>query len=200
VSVARKLIPAGTGLRFRAGTVTVGSTIKLGHKFAVAPIPDGEAIRKYGQVIGFANGAIPPGGHVHVHNVKLGSFERDYAYASATPPPPEPPTEYRTFRGYDRGPGRKPHQRYGTRNYVAIISTVNCSAGTSKYVAERVRALAGSNSPIKLIPYDEAYESGFEDMPRRLPDLTKIRGMIGYHPRFSLDDILVHVIEYFRSQ
>jgi UDP-glucose 4-epimerase len=63
-----------------------------------------------------------------------------------------------------------------------------------------VRALAGSSSTIRLIPYDEAYESGFEDMPRRLPDLSKIRTMIGYEPRFSLDDILVHVIEYFRAQ
>jgi altronate hydrolase len=141
VAVARKLIPAGTDLRFGPGTVTTGSAIKLGHKFAVGPIADGEAIRKYGQVIGFANGPIPPGGHVHVHNVKLGSFERDYAYATQTPPPPAPPKEYRTFQGYDRGPGRKAHQRYGTRNYVAVISTVNCSAGTSKYVAERVRAL-----------------------------------------------------------
>jgi UDP-glucose 4-epimerase len=67
-------------------------------------------------------------------------------------------------------------------------------------LAERVRALANSTSPIRLVPYDEAYESGFEDMPRRLPDLGKIRQMIGYRPRFSLDDILVHVIEYFRSQ
>jgi arabinonate dehydratase len=141
VAVARKLIPAGTGLRFGPGTVTAGSAIKLGHKFAMTPIADGDAIRKYGQVIGFANGPIPPGGHVHVHNVKLGTFERDYAFATQTPPPPAPPKEYRTFQGYDRGPGRKPHQRYGTRNYVAVISTVNCSAGTSKYVAERVRAL-----------------------------------------------------------
>jgi nucleoside-diphosphate-sugar epimerase len=81
-----------------------------------------------------------------------------------------------------------------------VINIGNTEEVTMTALAERVRALAGSNSPIKLIPYDEAYESGFEDMPRRLPDLTKIRAMIGYHPRFSLDDILVHVIEYFRSQ
>jgi UDP-glucose 4-epimerase len=81
-----------------------------------------------------------------------------------------------------------------------VINIGNTEEVTITALAERVRALAGSNSPIKLIPYDEAYESGFEDMPRRLPDLTKIQAMIGYHPRFSLDDILVHVIEYFRSQ
>jgi UDP-glucose 4-epimerase len=67
-------------------------------------------------------------------------------------------------------------------------------------LAERVRELSGSNSPIKLVPYDEAYESGFEDMPRRVPDLTKVNALIGYKPRFSLDDILTQVIEYFRRK
>jgi len=81
-----------------------------------------------------------------------------------------------------------------------VINIGNTEEVTIKALAERVRALADSNSPIRLIPYDEAYESGFEDMPRRLPDLSKIQQMIGYRPRFSLDDILVHVIEYFRAQ
>jgi UDP-glucose 4-epimerase len=81
-----------------------------------------------------------------------------------------------------------------------VINIGNTEEVTMMALAERVRALANSNSPIRLVPYDEAYESGFEDMPRRLPDLGKIRQMIGYRPRFSLDDILVHVIEYFRSQ
>jgi UDP-glucose 4-epimerase len=81
-----------------------------------------------------------------------------------------------------------------------VINIGNTEEVTMTALAERVRTLTGSNSPIKLVPYDEAYESGFEDMPRRLPDLTKIEAMIGYRPRFSLDDILAHVIEYFRSQ
>jgi UDP-glucose 4-epimerase len=81
-----------------------------------------------------------------------------------------------------------------------VINIGNTEEVTMTALAERVRALTGSKSPIKLIPYDQAYESGFEDMPRRLPDLSKIRAMIGYRPRFSLDDILAHVIEYFRSQ
>jgi UDP-glucose 4-epimerase len=67
-------------------------------------------------------------------------------------------------------------------------------------LAERVRTRSGSASPIKLVPYDLAYESGFEDMPRRVPDLSKISSMIGYKPRFTLDDILDDVIEYFRAQ
>jgi UDP-glucose 4-epimerase len=71
---------------------------------------------------------------------------------------------------------------------------------TISALAERVRTLTGSSSPIKLVPYDEAYESGFEDMPRRLPDLSKISSMIGYKAQHSLDDILGDVIEYFRAQ
>jgi UDP-glucose 4-epimerase len=67
-------------------------------------------------------------------------------------------------------------------------------------LAERVRELSGSKSPIKLVPYEEAYESGFEDMPRRVPDLSKVTALIGYKPRFSLDDILTQVIEYFRGK
>jgi UDP-glucose 4-epimerase len=66
-------------------------------------------------------------------------------------------------------------------------------------LAGRVKALTGSSSPIVNIPYDQAYESGFEDMPRRVPDLTKIRDLIGYEPRVSLDRILQLVIDYQRT-
>ncbi len=67
-------------------------------------------------------------------------------------------------------------------------------------LAERVRALTASGSPIVTIPYDQAYESGFEDMPRRVPDLSKIHGLIGYEPRTDLDAILADVIDDFRRQ
>ena len=67
-------------------------------------------------------------------------------------------------------------------------------------LAERVRALTGSRSTIVTIPYDQAYESGFEDMPRRVPDLSKIGALIGYAPRTDLDAILADVIDDFRRQ
>jgi len=66
-------------------------------------------------------------------------------------------------------------------------------------LAERVRQLAGSRSPIRLVPYDEAYEAGFEDMPRRVPDISKIRALIGYEPRLGLDDIIRTVIDSQRA-
>ena len=67
-------------------------------------------------------------------------------------------------------------------------------------LAERVRDLSGSKSAIKFIPYDQAYESGFEDMPRRVPALAKVEGLIGYSPQHGLDDILIQVIDYFRKK
>jgi UDP-glucose 4-epimerase len=60
--------------------------------------------------------------------------------------------------------------------------------------------LTGSSSPIVTIPYDQAYESGFEDMPRRVPDLTKINALVNYRPTVELDEILTRVIAYFREQ
>jgi UDP-glucose 4-epimerase len=66
-------------------------------------------------------------------------------------------------------------------------------------LAQRVKARAGSNSEIVLVPYDKAYEEGFEDMHRRVPDLSKLRALTGYEPRVHLDEILDRVIAYFTS-
>jgi UDP-glucose 4-epimerase len=81
-----------------------------------------------------------------------------------------------------------------------VINIGNTQEVTISQLAERVRVLTGSTSSIKLVPYDEAYESGFEDMPRRVPDLSKAEHMIGYQPRHTLDDILTQVIDYFRRK
>jgi UDP-glucose 4-epimerase len=66
-------------------------------------------------------------------------------------------------------------------------------------LAELVKALAGSSSKIEFIPYDKAYEAGFEDMPRRVPDLTKVQELVGYEPKLQLSDIITRVIEHFRA-
>ncbi len=67
-------------------------------------------------------------------------------------------------------------------------------------LAEKVRALTGSRSSIAVIPYDQAYEAGFEDMPRRVPDLSKIRALIGYAPKSNLDEILAAVVDHLQGQ
>src|SRR5262249_37461115 len=130
---ARHLQP-GKDLRHNGAPITLQNRVGLGHKLALVPIAKGEAIYKYGQIIGFASQDIPAGAHVHVHNVSASAFERDYAFCRDCPPPPAA-AEPRSFMGYDRGDGR-----IGTRNYIAIISTVNCSASTSKYISEKFKA------------------------------------------------------------
>ena len=71
---------------------------------------------------------------------------------------------------------------------------------TIRALAERVKTLTGSSSPIVTIPYDQAYEAGFEDMPRRVPDISKISALVGYKPNVQLDEILLKVIEYFQKR
>ena len=66
-------------------------------------------------------------------------------------------------------------------------------------LAQRVKERTGSKSEIVLVPYDKAYEEGFEDMLRRVPDLTRVRTLIGYEPAVHLDEILDRVITYFTS-
>jgi UDP-glucose 4-epimerase len=67
-------------------------------------------------------------------------------------------------------------------------------------LAEKVRGLTGSRSEIVTIPYDEAYEAGFEDMPRRVPDLSKIADLVGYAPKVGLDEILTRVVDYYQNR
>lgn len=133
VAVAAAPIPKGAVITPGGHQVEAREPVGLGHKIAVTEIREGEPVRKYGQIIGFASKVIPAGSWVHTHNVKADLFERDYAYATEHPPVP-PMGERRTFRGYLR-----PDGRVGTRNYVAVISTVNCSASTSRYISDRFR-------------------------------------------------------------
>jgi UDP-glucose 4-epimerase len=67
-------------------------------------------------------------------------------------------------------------------------------------LAERIKEYTGSKSSIRIIPYEEAYEAGFEDMPRRVPDLTKIRNLIGYEPKIGLDEIIRRVVADLRAR
>jgi altronate hydrolase len=104
------------------------------HKVATLPIADGDAIRKYGQVIGFAVGDIQPGTHVHEHNCRMGDFDRDYAFCSDVRPVDlVADVDQRYFLGFPRSDGR-----FGTRNYLGILTSVNCSATSARQIAEAV--------------------------------------------------------------
>jgi nucleoside-diphosphate-sugar epimerase len=85
----------------------------------------------------------------------------------------------------------------------AVGQVFNIGNGTEITIGDlalKVKALTDSSSAIVRVPYDQAYEAGFEDMPRRVPDITKVRDLVGYEPTVELDEILTRVIEYFRQQ
>jgi len=110
--------------------VIVGERIPSGHKVATRAIAVNEPVRRYNQVIGFATRPIAKGAHVHVHNVEVRDFRRrDYAFGESYAP-----TGVRRCAGDLQGIVRA-DGRVATRNYIGILSTVNCSATVSKYVA-----------------------------------------------------------------
>jgi UDP-glucose 4-epimerase len=80
-----------------------------------------------------------------------------------------------------------------------VFNIGNTGEVTIGDLALRVKELSGSTSPIHYVPYDRAYEAGFEDMPRRLPDITKVRDLIGYEPKLDMDDIIRTVVEHIRQ-
>ncbi len=104
--------------------------IMRGHKIARRPIAEGENVIRYGQIIGQAKCAIEAGEHVHVHNLGMGDHSHDYRHATANTPL-DPITEERTFLGY-----RRPSGKAGTRNYIGILTSVNCSGSVARFIAE----------------------------------------------------------------
>ncbi len=134
ICVATRLLPRQTEIAAGPYTVRPSGDIKLGHKLALQAIPQGQAVLKFGQIIGFATRDIEPGDWVHTHNLSAGELHQNYEFATAVPADPLP-LEGRTFQGYRRADGR-----VATRNYIAIISSVNCSASVSKYLSQRVPA------------------------------------------------------------
>ena len=127
VAVAIRDIPEG--FQFAEGMATI-ERIPAGHKLALRRICVGEPVVKYGQIIGAATQEIAPGAHVHVHNLGMGTHKQDYAFGMGVEPLPPAPGEA-TFQGFHR-----PSGRVGTRNYIGILTTVNCSGSVARFVAE----------------------------------------------------------------
>jgi altronate hydrolase len=132
------LMPLAAGRKITAGEQPVRLTgdVNPGHKIAVRAVEEGRPVRRYGQVIGFATRTIAPGEHVHSHNLAVGDMHLDYQFSTdIREVSPVPAAERRTFMGY-----RRPSGRAGTRNTIAVIGTVNCSAHTVRSIAARARA------------------------------------------------------------
>ncbi|SFP43972.1 UxaA family hydrolase [Tranquillimonas alkanivorans] len=114
--------------------------VPRGHKMAVRDIAKGEPVLKYAQIIGWASEDIPAGAHVHTHNLEFRNLEQSYDFATNLRPAPEP-EKRDTFMGYRRDNGR-----VGTRNYIAVITSVNCSATAARMIADHF-------TPEKLAEY-----------------------------------------------
>jgi altronate hydrolase len=127
VVIARQQLVSGTQLMDEK--VTVSGLVPPGHKVAARAIRAGEPVRRYNQIIGFASRDIAAGEHVHLNNLQMGAFDRDYAFGADAKP-----TQYfvppATFAGIVRADGR-----VATRNYVGVLSTVNCSATVARGIA-----------------------------------------------------------------
>ena len=134
VVIARQQLIGGTKLLDE--NVTVAGLVPPGHKVATRAIDVGAPVRRYNQIIGFASRPIAPGDHVHLHNLAMGAFERDYAFGADARPTAyiEPPA---TFMGIVRRDGPNAG-KVATRNYIGILSTVNCSATVARGIADRV--------------------------------------------------------------
>ena len=130
IVVARLDVAIGTAVP--GEHFTSRSQVPAGYKIAARFIRKGEPILKYNVTVGFANTDIEPGTMVHSHNTEFREFDRDYAYASEFKPVQLlPESERATFEGYVRSNGQ-----VGTRNFIGLLSTVNCSATVVKKIAE----------------------------------------------------------------
>ena len=174
----QQLIP---GAVLEPENVTVRDLIPPGHKIAAHDIKLGDAVHRYNQIIGFATADIAAGQHIHAHNLGMGEFERDYGIGQGRQETQKVATPA-TFMGYRRANGK-----VGTRNYIAVISSVNCSATVT-------RAIAGHFSKERLAAYPNI--DGVIALPHPLGCGINVAGegmqilrrtMVGYarHPNFA---------------
>ncbi|MGH8830107.1 MAG: UxaA family hydrolase, partial [Polaromonas sp.] len=140
VLIARQQLLSGTSVE----GIPVKGLIPAGHKIATHAIATGEAVRRYNQIIGFASKQIAAGEHVHTHNLDMGpdkgDFARDYAFGADVKPAPAP--REASFMGIKR-----PDGRVATRNYIGILSSVNCSATAARAIADH---FSRQNNPSAL--------------------------------------------------
>jgi altronate hydrolase len=177
--------PLLPGVEIAPGVIT-RERIPAAHKVAIRPHAQGEPVRRYGQIIGFATRPIAPGEHVHTHNLGMGEFQRDYAFCADVKPTAyiDPPA---TFQGI-----RRPDGRVATRNYIGILTSVNCSAHVAELIAGMFRRnpIKGED-PLAEFPHVDGvvaltHKTGC-GMTQKEPLALLRRTLAGYarHPNFS---------------
>jgi altronate hydrolase len=151
VAIARVGIPAGQTLRIKGNAVTSRAPIPAGHKMAIHAIAAGEAVYRYGNVIGFATVPIAAGEHIHVHNLGYQECNVNEIRPESIPPRANHACTA-TFLGYPRLDGRA-----GARNYIAVVAASNCAAHTSELIAQSFagEALPQNVDGIVAFPHGE---------------------------------------------
>lgn len=179
--VALRSLQTGETVENSVNSTLVRQPIDAGHKMAIQSIQRGESILKYGWPIGVATEPIAAGTHIHDHNLKC-EHRMDYeGLASMTPEPPQPLVG-KTFEGYVR-----PNGKVGTRNYIGIISTVNCSASVSRYIANHFTPELLSQYPnvdgVVAFKHDSGCGLAYEGIKHRT--LSRVLGGIAKHPNIA---------------
>ena len=178
VAVALARIPSGEALP--VGGISAATSIPSGHKVALAAIAEGDEITKYGQIIGFASADIAAGEHVHVHNVEMRDFDRDPAVGSKTSSM-DMVDKVPEFMGY-----RRPSGRIGTRNYVGVVSTVNCLATAVQHIARGLDARVSAEFPNidGVVPITHSQGCGSAIDGDGDKNLQRVLGGFCRHPNF----------------
>jgi altronate hydrolase len=163
--------------------VSCAARIPAGHKVATRHIEAGEPIRKYNQIIGFATETIEPGQHVHTHNVEMRDFARDYAFGADVRPTAYVPADQRaSFQGFLRDNGKA-----GTRNFIGVLSTVNCSATVCHLIAETFPKdeLAAFGNVDGIVALTHGTGCGMADRGEGFATLQRTLWGYARHPNFA---------------
>jgi altronate hydrolase len=173
-----------SGTLIESEGVAVAGLIPPGHKMATRAVEAGSPVRRYGQIIGFASAAIRPGQHVHTHNLAMGDFARDYAYG-AEARETTPATTPATFRGIVRENGR-----IATRNYIGVLTSVNCAATVARAIADHFRrdvhpeALADFPNVDGVVALTHGTGCAMDSEGEGLKILQRALGGYACHPNF----------------
>lgn len=181
VAIARQTLDAGSEVNDPLALL-VRDAIPAAHKLALHAIAAGDPVRRYGQIIGFATRDIAPGEHVHTHNLAMGEFVRDHAFGSDLRPSAAA-AEPLCFDGIKRADGR-----VATRNYIGVISTVNCSATVTKLVVQHF-ALPGALDAYPhvdgIVPITHSFGCCIDHDGEGIRQLRRTIGGYVRHPNFA---------------
>ena len=186
VAIARVALQPGMQIKIGSTPgdeklLIVKGHIPLGHKVALTHLAPGEAVRRYGEVIGAASAEINPGEHIHMHNLRMAEqIDEPVSAPKMTAATPVPESEQRTFMGFPR-----PNGKAGTRNFIAVIANVNCSAFVCRQIAahfnlERLAAYPNVDGVIPLTHAGGCASPDFSHLQRTIAGMARHPNIGGY--------------------